>query len=72
MEFTEDLIRQVSDKCLEYCKSPYYQEQLQIFLLQPVLSYLGKRIYPYFIGVVILLVVNILCLVLAMYLFSSR
>jgi len=71
MDFTEDLIKQVTEKCLEYSRRPYYQEQLQVMLLQPVLDYLGGRIYPYFLGVVLLLIINILCMVIAMYLFRK-
>jgi hypothetical protein len=72
MDLTDDLIKQVSTKCFEYCKSPYYQDKLQQLILEPVLTYLSKRIYPYFFGVVILLIINILCIGLAIYFFTKN
>lgn len=72
MDLTEDLIKQVSAKCFEYCRSPYYQDKLQQLVLEPVIGYLSLRIYPYFLAVVVLLVVNILCIVLAIYFFTKR
>lgn len=69
MDLTDDLIKQVSAKCLEYCKSPYYQDKLQLLVLEPVIGYLSKRIYPYFFAIVVLLVINILCIGLAIYFF---
>lgn len=72
MDLTEDLIKQVSSKCFEYCRSPYYQDKLQQLVLEPVIGYLSKRIYPYFLAVVVLLVINILCIILAIYFFTRN
>jgi hypothetical protein len=72
MDLTEDLIKQVSAKCFEYCRSPHYQEKLKELVLEPVIGYLSCRIYPYFLGIVILLIINILCIFALIYYFTRR
>lgn len=72
MDLTDDLIKQVSAKCFEYCRSPYYQDKLQQLVLEPVISYISQRIYPYFFAVVLLLIINILCIGMAIYFYFYK
>lgn len=72
MDLTDDLIKQVSTKCFEYCQNPYYHDKLQQLVLEPVIGYMSQRIYPYFLAIVILLIINILCIFLAIYFFTKR
>ena len=53
----EDLTNKLLDKLLKNISTPENIQKIQLALLDPVISYTYNRIYPYFILVLVILVI---------------
>lgn len=60
------MIDGIFDKILDYCKTQEFQQKVQKTVLDPILSYLLAKLYPYLlaIGAFFFLVFTLLALIL--------
>lgn len=68
VKLTDEIVHQ----CIGLINSTENQTKLRKTLVDPILSYISSKVFPYFASLTVLLIVNILLLLIIIYLLVVR
>lgn len=68
----KDMVQKVIDKLSTYMQKEENKQWLQVFVIDPVLSHILDRIFPYIIIVCIIMVVLIILIILTFFLVFTK
>jgi len=58
----DKILQQCIAKILDECKKCETQEQLEEYIINPLITYIGNKLWPYIIGATLLLTMILVCL----------
>ena len=61
------IVNQILDKLINTVNDKYYKSKLETELLDPIVSYIGKKLYPVIITITVFLLLMILTMLYTIY-----